>query len=141
VELLVFNGEDYYSAPGEMDYVNKNQGRFGEVTVAVNMDGAGYCKGPTAFSFYGCPPVLEAGLRQAFASQPGIEEGPAWYQSDHSVFIQQGRPAVALTSAVFLDEITVHITHTPRDRPELVAVEKLTALARALAEFIDQATA
>ncbi len=141
LELLVFNGEDYYSAPGEIDYVNKNQGRFEEVTLAVNMDGAGYREGPTAFSFYGCPPALEAGLRQAFAGQPGIEEGPAWYQSDHSVFIQQDRPAVALTSAVFLYEITVHITHTPKDRPELVAVEKLTALARALAEFIDQATA
>jgi aminopeptidase YwaD len=140
VELLVFNGEDFYSAPGEVLYVAQNADRFDEVVVAINIDGAGYAKGDTAFSFYGCSPDIEAALRRAFAAQPGMVEGPEWYQSDHSVFLQQGRPAVAVTSAALMDELMVHITHTPADHPGIIDPTKVVDIAEALVAFIRDVT-
>jgi len=54
LEIAAFNGEDYYLVPGQMDYLNKNQGRFDTIVLNINIDGAGYKEGiraTTACSF------------------------------------------------------------------------------------------
>lgn len=45
IELLVFNGEDYYRAPGQVKYIEQNEGRFEDILLKINIDGAGYHKG------------------------------------------------------------------------------------------------
>ena len=101
VELLAVNGEDYYAASGELDYLARNQGRMGEIALAVNLDAAGYREGRTAWSLYGVPDELAAAVRREFARWPELMEGEPWYQSDHMVFAQNGVPAVAITSEHF----------------------------------------
>ncbi|MFN2241712.1 MAG: hypothetical protein ACK2U2_05455, partial [Anaerolineae bacterium] len=54
-----------------------------------------------------------------------------WYQGDHSIFVQNGVPAMALTSEQLL-ELMTQVTHTMRDRPEIVDCDKLAAVATAL---------
>ena len=50
VEIIALNGEDYYSTPGEIQFLEMNEGRFGDILLGVNLDGVGYQKGKTAFS-------------------------------------------------------------------------------------------
>jgi aminopeptidase YwaD len=47
-----------------------------------------------------------------------VVEVEPWYQSDHSLFVQQGIPAVALTSAAV--EALIPLTHTPADTLDIV---------------------
>jgi aminopeptidase YwaD len=75
--------------------------------------------------------VLAVIIRSRLGSQPGMVEGDPWFQGDHSVFIQQGVPAVALTSAD-LGHMMQQITHTPNDSPDKVDPGKLSEAALAL---------
>jgi aminopeptidase YwaD len=135
VEITALNGEDYYSAPGEMQWLAANAGRMHDIVLGVNLDGVGYRGNQTAFSLYGCPPALADGVRRLLASRAGMVEGPAWYQSDHSLFMFNGVPALAFTSADFA-AIWSDIAHTERDTPEIVDPAMLVAVAAALHELV-----
>ena len=131
VELLALNGHEYYSAAGGVQYVARNAGLFGDIVLAANLDAAGYAGGRTAFSLYECPDALAATIASAFAAHDGLIQGPRWFQSDHMIFVQNGRPAVAITSEDLL-HVESHITHTADDVPELVDVGRLVEAAHAL---------
>lgn len=135
VELVALNGEDYYNAPGEQLFLRRNQDRLGEIVLGVNIDGAGDQAGEMAFSLYGCPPPIAQAIRLVFQTRPGMVEGEAWYQSDHSLFLMHQRPALAVTSARF-SELWAEIAHTEKDVPELVSPEKLDDLAQALCQIL-----
>lgn len=135
IELVAFNGEDYYSAPGQVHYLESNQGQLNEITLAINIDGAGYREGRTAYSLYECPPEISTAVHKAFSTHKDTIEGESWYQSDHSIFIQNQVPAVAITSDRFM-ELSTYITHTANDIPEIVAPGKLVDIAVALRDVI-----
>ncbi len=135
LELVALNGEDHYSAQGQKDYLKHAMDSFGEVVLAVNIDAAGYIKGQTEYSLYECPELVARLAHQAFAAGNGFAEGAPWYQSDHSIFIQNGVPAMAITSAHFM-KLSTEITHTQKDRPELVDTGKLVNSALALQALI-----
>ena len=135
LELVALNGEDHYSAAGQKLYISDNRDRFSEILLAVNLDLAGYREGKTAYSLYGCPDEIAAAIRKAFSSQEDTVEGEPWYQSDHSIFIQNQVPAMAITSDRFM-ELSTYITHTDKDRPDLVDLEKLASIALALRDLL-----
>jgi aminopeptidase YwaD len=135
VELVALNGEDHYSAAGELLYLNENQGKLGEIALAINLDDVGYLHGLNAYSFYNLPVEMEEKARAAFALHPDLAPGEQWYQSDHMVFVQNGVPAMAVTSDRF-EEMMQTITHTPQDTIELVDPAKLARLALALRDLV-----
>jgi aminopeptidase YwaD len=55
IEIVAFNGEDYYSAGGQMDYLRRYEQDFSSMVVAINVDDVGYKQGKTAYSLYECP--------------------------------------------------------------------------------------
>jgi aminopeptidase YwaD len=137
VEIVAFNGEDYYAVPGQMLYLRNNQDRMGEILFNINIDGAGYREGKTAFSFYDLPQAIETCAREVVGTSEGIVEGVQWVQGDHSMFIQNGCPAVAVSSAWFTDHIDDQdVTHTPKDQIGIVDCGKLVEIARALDRLI-----
>jgi len=137
IEIVAFNGEDYYAVPGQMLYLHKNQDRFDEILLNINIDGAGYFEGDSAFSFYGLPEEIENKANAVLNKFDGITEGAQWPQGDHSIFIQYGRPAIAVSSKWFTDNVdSQSITHTPKDNPEIVDCQKLVEIAQALNCFI-----
>lgn len=131
IEIVALNGEDYYAASGEVEYLRSSLGPASDILLAINIDGAGYVKGHTAFSFYGVSDDYVRPIRFQFSKYPGLVEGESWYQSDHSLFIQQGVPAMAFTSDQF-DILWSEIAHTPADRPDIVSLQKLVELSSAL---------
>jgi aminopeptidase YwaD len=135
VDLIAFNGEDYYSAPGQVHYLQSNQGKLEQIRLAINIDGAGFKEGKTAYSLYECPAEIRAVVQKAFSTQENTIEGELWYQSDHSIFIQNQVPAVAITSDRLM-ELSTNITHTEKDIPDIVAPGKLVDIAIALRDVI-----
>ncbi len=137
IELVALNGEDYYAVPGQMLYIRRNRRRFGDILLNVNIDGAGYREGPTIFSFFDLPAGIGEKARAVVDDFPGIEEGPPWPQGDHSIFIQQGCPAIAVSSRWLIENMSrQEITHTPKDNLEIVNPGKLVEIARALERLL-----
>lgn len=136
VELLTLNGEDHYSAQGHREYLHTEAGTLEEVVLAINADLVGFREGQTHFSLYGTSDQVSMEIRQVMDKYSGMEEGEQWYQSDHSVFIQQGVPAMALTSAQFI-ALCTDVTHTPKDDLDLVDYDKLAETALALRQVIE----
>ena len=137
IEIVAFNGEDYYAVPGQMNYVAANQNSFGQILLNINIDGAGYKEGPSAFSLFSLPDHLNSTIHEIISQYPGICEGVQWPQGDHSIFLQFGVPAVAVSSKWFTDNINDQdITHTPKDNIEIVDCSKLVEIANALDLFI-----
>jgi aminopeptidase YwaD len=133
IEMVAFNGEDYYAVPGQMLYIDKNQDRFTEILLNINIDGAGYKEGRSAFSFYGLPEEIEKNANDVLSKFNGITEGVQWSQGDHSIFTQNGRPAIAVSSEWFTENIdSQEITHTPKDNIKIVDCNKVVEIAEAL---------
>lgn len=135
VEIVSLNGEDHYAAKGETVYLEAVRDRLEEIALVVNLDGLGFIESDTAYSLYGCPEDLAALIKEIMRAHPGLLEDDAWYQGDHTMFIQQGLPALALTSAD-LGNLLNQITHTPADSPEKVDPRCLANVALALRNLL-----
>lgn len=135
IELVAVNGEDYYSNPGEQLYLRANAGRFDEIVLGINVDDVGYYRGKVAYSLYDCPSDIAGWVHQVFSDHPDLVEGEPWYQGDHGLFIMNQVPALAITSEK-LTELMAEITHTPKDRPEIVDTGKLAMVAVALRDLL-----
>ena len=137
IEIIAFNGEDYFSAPGQVQYIQLHGHRFNEILIAVNLDGVGYFEGLDAYSLYGCMEQITSTVHNVFSRYGTLTEGKPWYQSDHSIFIQNQVPAMALTTDYF-HTLWTEITHTERDTPDLIDPGKLVANAYALRDLIEK---
>ncbi len=137
IELVALNGEDYYAVPGQMQYIGMNRDRFGDMLLNINIDGAGYRDGLSSFSFFGLPkPVMDL-ASHVLELFPGIGEGPQWPQGDHSIFVQMGCPALAVSSMWLITNMdTQDVTHTDKDNPGIVDCAKVIEIALALETLI-----
>jgi aminopeptidase YwaD len=133
IELVAFNGEDDYSAAGEITYV-KSRPKLGQLSLCVNVDGIGFREGETAFSSYGFNASEEQRLDRVLG-RPGFRRGTPWIQSDHSVFIQQGVKAIAFTTSSF-DWVWANLAHTERDRSEWIDPLQLVQAAEAIRDLL-----
>jgi aminopeptidase YwaD len=137
VELVAFNGEDYYAVPGQMKYIEQNDGSFQDILLNINIDGAGYREGLSAFSPFGLTEGMEKAFSQVLEHHPAITQGIPWVQGDHSIFVQFGRPAIAVSSEWFINNMeTQRVTHTPDDHPEIINYDRLPEIAMAIRDFI-----
>jgi len=136
IEIVALNGEDHYSAAGQMEYLRRMEGRFDQISLVINLDIVGYLNTPTAFSFYGCTEEVTDKARRAFLTYEDIKEGDLWYQGDHMIFVGQGRPAIAITSEKF-EWLCANVTHTSKDVPELVDCEKVVDVAMGLKNLLE----
>ena len=137
VEIVVVNGEDYFSAAGEVDWLRRNGGLdapLTDVALAVNIDAAGFRRDDVAWSGYNLDAQPAERVRSLLA-RPGLTEGEQWWQSDHAVFAMRGRPALAFTSSS-MTELLATLVHTPGDTPAVVDPASLALTASAIADVI-----
>lgn len=137
LEIVALNGEDYYAVPGQMTYIQNNHKSFKNTILNINIDGAGYKVGPSAFSFFNLPENIRMVANETLQQFEQITEGIQWPQGDHSIFLQHGIPAIAVSSKWFIDNInTQDITHTSKDNIGIVDADRLVEIANALNFFI-----
>jgi aminopeptidase YwaD len=139
IELVALNGEDYYSAPGQMVFIESKQGDFSDTFLNINVDGAGFHIGRTAYSMMELSEELAKISRNAFSPFPGMVEGKPWVQGDHSIFLQMGVPAIAISSEWLLENLqNQQITHTEKDHPRIVDPEKIVEIAMAVSALTEK---
>ena len=137
LEIVAFNGEDYYAASGQVLYLENNIKRYEQVLVNINIDGAGYKESKTAYSFYNLPENVEKEAKTLISQHPHIKVGSQWFQGDHSIFIQNGIPAIAVSSDWFIENMDDQdITHTPKDNLTVVNIERVVDIAMLLSAFL-----
>jgi len=137
IEIVAFNGEDYYAVPGQMNYISTNKESFNKILLNINIDGAGYNEGQSAFSLFDLPDEILQPAKNVINHYSGITEGIQWPQGDHSIFLQFGVPAIAVSSKWFIDNISDQdITHTPKDNIEIVDCKKIVEISQALNTLI-----
>ena len=137
IEIVAFNGEDYYAVPGQMNYISRNKNNFNKILLNINIDGAGYKEGLSAFSLFNLPDEILQPAKEVINKYSGITEGIQWPQGDHSIFLQFGVPAIAVSSKWFIDNIADQdITHTPKDNIEIVDCNKIVEISQALNTLI-----
>ena len=135
IELVAMNGEDYFSNPGEQQWLAHNADGFGDILLGINVDDVGYHRGRVAYSLYDCPAEIAGAVHEVFSLREGVVEGEPWYQGDHGLFLINQVPALALTSEL-LAELMGGITHTPRDMPEIIDTSKLVEVAKSLRDLL-----
>jgi aminopeptidase YwaD len=135
VELVPFNGEDDFAAPGEMAYLGRPDADLDGIALVINVDAVGRTGDDTAISFYGCPDEIREAALAAAATLPRIVEGAEWPMSDHMIFTMRGTPAMAVTSTG-LTEIAATVAHTTDDVPALVDATLIDDAARFIAALI-----
>lgn len=131
IEILLFNGEDYYNSAGEMLYLHQNKGDFQNILLNINLDLVGYIHGESAYSLYDLSENLSQLIQKTFATHPHLVPGEPWYQGDHMVFILNQVPALAFTTEK-INELLKTIVHTEQDTQDQVDTGKIVALARSL---------
>jgi aminopeptidase YwaD len=99
------------------------------------MDGVGFHQGRTSYSYYECSDEICEAAEYTFSQHEELQEGEIWYSGDHMIFVQNGIPAIALTSEHGMTGLA-QISHTPEDKPELVDSSKLVTVTTALTELI-----
>ena len=138
IELVALNGEDHYAVPGQMAYMGANSDASDTIALNVNIDGVGYVEGDTAYSFFALPADMKTLAIAELLGAQGACEGAQWPQGDHSMFVQSGCPAIAVTSNWLLDNMASQtVTHTANDTIDLVDPDKVVSCARDLKRFIE----
>lgn len=119
VELVAFNGEDYFSVPGQMAYLNTYQSEFSHIKLAANCDGVGLKSSQTGISPLACPDNYVDRIELSMQSFKDFETLPPWYQGDHMLFASAQVPTLAMTSTGIF-ELVDTVIHTDNDRPDLI---------------------
>jgi aminopeptidase YwaD len=135
VELLAVNGEDHFAAPGELAWLHDNGDSLEDIPLVVNIDGAGYHSGRSAYSTY----IVEGGLglhvEGVFGARDDFMRGPEWFQSDHAIFAMRGRPALAITTE-HVQEMLGELFHSAADTPDQVDIDLVVGIASAIEELV-----
>ncbi len=135
LEVVAFNGEDHYAAPGETAYLAVCGGDFGRIALVVNIDGIGLRDAPTTLAFFNCPADWADSVRGVMKAQPDLEEVAPWPQSDHSIFAMRGVPCVAVTSGGIFGQLD-SVIHTPADTPDRLDPLRMATAVDFLAELL-----
>ncbi|HSK47884.1 MAG TPA: M28 family peptidase [Coriobacteriia bacterium] len=135
LEFVPFNGEDNYANPGEMLWAGENEGHFDEIALNVNIDDSGQRDSDNHVSFYGCPEEFTEVATAAMAGRARIAEGPQWFQGDHMIAVQAGRPALAVASSE-MERFMAEYAHSERDTIELADPQLIADTAEYLADVI-----
>ena len=136
IELVAFNGEDYFSTPGQMAYLDTYGDECNRIKLAINCDGLGLNNSKTGISLMECSEdyidLLES-IRQNFSN---IEQLLPWYQGDHMIFTSVGVPSLAITSTGIFG-LMDNVIHTENDRPNLINPELIREVCFFVQEVIN----
>jgi len=134
VQILPFNGEDYYAVPGEMIYLRDL--KEGEPRLCVNLDAVVLKGSRNGWCHFNLSDAQRLLLSQCFVDDKLYGPMQEWIQGDHAIFAMRGVPTIAFCTDA-LQLAFSQITHTGVDRPELLDLHSLADLALRLREFID----
>ena len=119
IELVAFNGEDYFSTPGQVAYLDTHGGEFSSIKLAINCDGLGLKNSKIGISLMECPESYVDKIEPIYRASSNIERLSPWYQGDHMLFVSAQVPTLAVTSNGIFNLVD-RVIHTKHDQPSLI---------------------
>ena len=132
VEIVIFNGEDYYSFPGETAFM---ESLTPEHLFAVSVDSVGMKGKGTSVSFYRCPKKFEKKIMRS-AESTGIERTDPRPTGDHMIFASAGIPTARVTTCGFA-ELLDSVIHSPDDIMENIDLDVMNDTVHFLTDCIE----
>ncbi len=133
IEIVLFNGEDYYSTPGEMAFMGSLSTEY---LLAVNVDGIGLKNSATSVSFYSCTPEIENRIMKCVEEMPNMEKIEPWPMGDHMLFASYGIPTIAITASNIFG-LMGSVLHSPEDNMTNIDMDVLSNTVRFLESCAD----
>ncbi len=135
IEIVPFNGEEYFEASGELSYLQYIKEKGDTVDLLINIDSSCHMGAVNAVSFYNFSEQNKELAVKLFQQHPVIKEGIPWYAGDHCAFAFNGTPCVAVTSADLFEGGLFH-THTANDTLNWVDMSLIAPTAEYIAALV-----
>jgi aminopeptidase YwaD len=136
MEFIAFDGEEYYSAPGEVAYLTGHGQELPLTQLAINIDGVGLRDAGNTIAFFGCPEDLMAQATALLDGRYRLARVEPWPQGDHTMFVYQGISALAFTSRDSTNLVGTLI-HSPRDTVDVVSPASIAEVCRFILELLE----
>ncbi len=136
IELICFNGEDYYSTPGQIAYLEDQSQYFDEIRLVINVDGVGVKGARNSIAFFDCSDQFVHEVNQRKAKYQKFTQVDPWPQGDHSIFLPHGVSCVALSSEGIW-ELVGPVIHTPQDTLDKLDIGNIADAVLFIREIID----
>ncbi len=133
LEIVLFNGEDYYSTPGEVAFMGSLSTEY---LMAVNVDGIGLKDSATSVSFYSFKPEMESVIMKRAEQIASMEKIEPWPMGDHMLFASCGIPTIAITASNIFG-LMGSVLHSPEDNLDMIDFELLGNTVRFLENCVD----
>lgn len=135
IDIVPFNGEEYFEASGELAYLKHLKEKGDTVDLLINIDSPCHIGAINAASFYNFEEHDKELAVKIFEQYPVIKEGASWYAGDHGAFAFSGTPCVAITSAD-LFKGGLSNTHTANDMLDYVDMNLIAPTAEYIAALV-----
>ena len=127
--------EDYYSTPGQMEYVEEYLAKDNNIILAINCDGIGLKDSKTAISMVGLPEEKKMRINRLIEEKEDFEMIDPWVEGDHMLFQMNQISTIALTSKNIF-EIIDSVIHTEKDTLNLIDCTKVIEVVFFLEELV-----
>jgi len=119
IDIVPFNGEEYYEASGEVAYLRYIEENQDKIAFVVNIDSPCHVGSEIAVSLYNFSADAKQCADSLMDGRHKAVYGPEWYAGDHAAFAFRGIPCIVITSSDLFDG-GLDDTHTMRDTMENV---------------------
>lgn len=124
IDIVPFNGEEYYEASGEVEYLKYISSSQDNISLVINIDSPCHAGSKIAVSLYNFDDPLKDVVDHLMQTQNEVVYGPEWYAGDHAAFAFRGIPCMVLSSSD-LFEGGLDDTHTMRDTLDTVDLSQI----------------
>ena len=137
IDIVPFNGEEYYEASGELEYLKYISSNQNPVSLVINIDSPCHAGSKIAVSLYNYDDSAKKNVDHLMQTQKEVVYGPEWYAGDHAAFAFRGIPCMVLSSSDLL-EGGLDDTHTMRDTLDTVDLYQIESAADYINQYITQ---
>ena len=135
IDIVPFNGEEYYEASGEVAYLEHIRSGQDSVSLVINIDSPCHVGSKIAVSLYNFDDPAKKVVDHLMQTQNEVGYGPEWYAGDHAAFTFRGIPCMVLSSSD-LFEGGLDNTHTMRDTLDTVDLSQIELAANFIAQGV-----
>ena len=135
IDIVPFNGEEYYEASGEVEYLKYISSNQDNISLVINIDSPCHAGSKIAVSLYNFNDSAKEVVDRLMQTQKEVVYGPEWYAGDHAAFAFRGIPCMVLSSSD-LFEGGLDDTHTMRDTLDTVDLRQVELAACYIHQYI-----
>lgn len=135
IDIVPFNGEEYYEASGEVEYLKYISPGQDKVSLVINIDSPCHAGSKIAVSLYNFDDSAKEVVDRLMQTQNEVVYGPEWYAGDHAAFAFRGIPCMVLTSSDLFDG-GLDNTHTMRDTLDTVDLSQVEFAANYINQYL-----